>query len=128
MFLYYEVNFDWVKKIGLSFDFQFWLLSTFIFWLRLWESWNKLIEFFNNLNVFLLKKMSQRHIHKPVKHLRWSVLRKKLVVWKRLTIFVKRSILDDLQGSECGSIFFFQNWLIPRDNLVFKFDGSNFSS
>ena len=37
---------------------------------------------------------TQRHIWNTVKHLRWSIFRKKVEGFELLTIFAKRSILD----------------------------------
>ena len=47
---------------------------------------------------------TQRHIWNTVKHLRWSIFRKKVEGFESLTTFAKRSILDVWQGSEYDSV------------------------
>ena len=57
--------------------------------------------------IWILLNIYKRHIQKPVKHLRWSFLKKWLTAFsfQPLIIFVKRVIFDVWQYSEYTSVY-----------------------
>ena len=61
---------------------------------------------------FLFIRQLQRDIQTPVKHLGWSVLRKRVNGYEPLTNFAKHSILDVWQGSACASELHFCSYLV----------------
>ena len=64
----------------------------------LWKFLTKTLQ-----NICFIFFAQQRRIQNPAKHLRYSVLQKKVNYWKPLTIFEKCSILEVWQGSEYTS-------------------------
>ena len=61
---------------------------------------------------FLFIRQLQRDIQTPVKHLGWSVLRKRVNGYEPLTNFAKHSILVVWQGSACAFELHFCSYLV----------------